>query len=222
MSDLMQAGTGSFCMLVSSAAAVWPIDGTFPFETATWVLSTRTLTKTGVFTNYVFAKGDKVQIEATTTFPSGWVPGEYEVESRTSNDAIVLKAPVPNMAGQTPRMLPPNNSTTAGFLFPNPVSGNRGAVSTTASHSIAARARHTIIEEILVLTAFTADTTISVLAHDGTTLIHQYAVEAHAANTFLYPLPIPMGIYGRKVRGGISALTSNAGTTFELFGRVIQ
>jgi len=56
------------------------------YTTATWTAASRTITKTGAFTNYTFQNGDEIHISAGT----GHTPGYYLIESRTSNDAIVL------------------------------------------------------------------------------------------------------------------------------------
>jgi len=59
-------------------------------STATWTNATRTLTKTGLFAEYTYAVGDKVQIASGT----GATVGEYVVESRTSANAIVLQTSI--------------------------------------------------------------------------------------------------------------------------------
>lgn len=221
MGNALQDSTGAFSMAVTGTSVVWPIDGTFPFATATWALSTRTLTKTGAFTNYVWAAGDKVYISGPSAATSaGWIPGMYEIASANAN-AIVLSAPVADRAGESPRPLPPGNSTTAGYVLPNSVSGNRGATSTTAAYSILAGVRATIIDGILLKTvdASTA-ATITIYAHDGTTVIHTYAIAANASG-IAYPIPLPLGVFGRRVLGGISAKSTVAGTTFEVFGRAV-
>ncbi len=58
----------------------------FVFTTATWVESTKTLTKTGAFTNYTWTAGDRIYITGGT----GVTVGFYEIASKTSNNAIVL------------------------------------------------------------------------------------------------------------------------------------
>lgn len=56
------------------------------FTAATWDHSTRTLTKTGAFTNYSFHTGDRLYVYSATSGTTG----DYTVESKTSADAIVL------------------------------------------------------------------------------------------------------------------------------------
>lgn len=70
--------------------------------TADWTAATRTLTKTGGFTNYTFRAGDKIKITA------GGTVGDYDVESRVDDDNIVLKTSISasNLSG-----------TVAGRLF---------------------------------------------------------------------------------------------------------
>jgi hypothetical protein len=53
---------------------------------ATYTHATKTVTKTGAFTNYTFIPGDILEI----TDGTGATTGEYPVASRTSNDAITL------------------------------------------------------------------------------------------------------------------------------------
>lgn len=221
--DPLHDGTGAFCMAVSANNAVrWPIDGTFPFTNATWSLSARSITLNNAFTNYVFKAGDKVMILSPSASPAGWQPGVYEIESHTAgNNPIVLKAPMASWSGTPPPAFPPNNATTTGYVFANSVSGNRGAVTATAAESILATARETIIEGILLTAADTAaGSTITIYAHDGTTVIHPYAI-GQASAALAYPVPIPLGVFGRRVKGGISAKTSTSSTTFELFFRAI-
>ncbi len=52
----------------------------------TWTESTKTLTKTGAFTNYTWTSGDRIYIASGT----GVTPGIYEIASKTSANAIVL------------------------------------------------------------------------------------------------------------------------------------
>ena len=64
------------------------------FPTASWTFASRTLTVTGGgFTNYTFRAGDMIYVDAWagTGTDARW----YEVESKTSNDAIVLKSGQP-------------------------------------------------------------------------------------------------------------------------------
>lgn len=53
---------------------------------ATWTESTKTLTKTGGFSRYVFANSTRIIITSGT----GATAGEYVIASRTSDNAIVL------------------------------------------------------------------------------------------------------------------------------------
>jgi len=65
---------------------------------ATWTEATRTLALTGAFEDYDFLSADSIDIEEGT----GATPGRYEVESRTSDDAIVLATSIGAAAdGQT-------------------------------------------------------------------------------------------------------------------------
>lgn len=56
------------------------------FTAATWTAATKTLTKTGAFTNYTWRSGDMIYLSAGTGHTVGW----YTIASRSSNDAIVL------------------------------------------------------------------------------------------------------------------------------------
>jgi hypothetical protein len=61
--------------------------GTVSGLTGTWTAATRTFTQVGGFTTYSFLTGDEIEIKEGT----GVVSGVYKIESRTSNDAIVLE-----------------------------------------------------------------------------------------------------------------------------------
>lgn len=58
------------------------------FTGASWTFATLTLTKTGAFAGWTFVTGDRIYITAGTGHTVGW----YEIASRTSDDAVVLKA----------------------------------------------------------------------------------------------------------------------------------
>jgi len=65
---------------------------------ATWTEATRTLTQTGLFADYDFLSGDVFQLTSGT----GATVAYYEIESRTSDDAIVLARSIGSAAdGQT-------------------------------------------------------------------------------------------------------------------------
>jgi hypothetical protein len=57
--------------------------------TGTYTAATRTVTKVGAFTSYTFASGDSLRM---TDVAGGNVTGQYQIASRTSNDAVVLTA----------------------------------------------------------------------------------------------------------------------------------
>lgn len=61
---------------------------------ATWTESTKTLTKTGGFTNYTFAASDVIAITGGT----GATTGNYTIISRVSDDAIVLSTSIGSAA----------------------------------------------------------------------------------------------------------------------------
>lgn len=68
------------------------------FPTASWTAASRTLTVTGGgFTDYTFRAGDMIYVDAWagTGTDATW----FEIESKTSNDAIVLKSGQPYSAG---------------------------------------------------------------------------------------------------------------------------
>jgi hypothetical protein len=58
----------------------------FALSGATWNAGTLTLTKTGAFAGYTYAAGDSILIDGGT----GITKGRYKIDSKTSNDAIVL------------------------------------------------------------------------------------------------------------------------------------
>lgn len=58
------------------------------FTAATWTASTRTLTKTGAFASYTFQTADMIYLSAGTNLTPNW----YTIQSRSSDDAIVLAA----------------------------------------------------------------------------------------------------------------------------------
>lgn len=65
---------------------------------ATWHESTLTLEKTNAFASYTFVEGDKITVTAGT----GADLGDYEIDSRTDDDNIVLKTSIGSAAdGQT-------------------------------------------------------------------------------------------------------------------------
>lgn len=57
---------------------------------ATWTEATRTLTLTGAFVDYSWLSADTIDVTET----ANGVIGRYEVESRTSDDAIVLRTSI--------------------------------------------------------------------------------------------------------------------------------
>ena len=73
----------------------------------TWTDASRTLTKFGAWANYSFLSCDTINILDGT----GASPGVYEIESKTSSDAIVLRTSIGAAAdGQTAvtiRVFPP-------------------------------------------------------------------------------------------------------------------
>lgn len=72
-------------------AAVMKRFGTpISIATADWTAATRTITKTGGFTTYTFTGDDWLYVSADSTSPSTSILGWYRIQSRTSNDAIVL------------------------------------------------------------------------------------------------------------------------------------
>lgn len=94
-----------------------------------------------------------------------------------------------------------------------PSDGEGGATATNTS-SITATNTRTAVQGILLLTAHSAITTITIMAHDGTTAKHTLTIAANQP----CPLPIPIGgVDGIGVGSGISAKTSNAATTCELY-----
>jgi hypothetical protein len=56
------------------------------FTGASWTAATRTINSTGSFASYSFLSGDSIEVTAGT----GVVVGNYEIESRTDDDNIVL------------------------------------------------------------------------------------------------------------------------------------
>lgn len=56
------------------------------FTGANWTNGTKTITKVGAFTNYIFKTGDQVTLSAGT----GVTTGVYAIASRVSDDAITL------------------------------------------------------------------------------------------------------------------------------------
>lgn len=66
---------------------------------ATWVVATRTLTKVGAFTNV--SAGDWVNITAKTVGAGVFTAGYYRIESKTSNDVVILTAATPNTVDAT-------------------------------------------------------------------------------------------------------------------------
>lgn len=67
-------------------AALLDLRGVEEGETATWTAATRTLTQSSGFSTYSFLGQDEIRILAGT----GATTGVYEIESRTSANAVVL------------------------------------------------------------------------------------------------------------------------------------
>lgn len=55
-------------------------------STASWTALSKTITKTGAFTDYSWLAGDQIEVTAA----SGGTPGWYEIASRVGNDSITL------------------------------------------------------------------------------------------------------------------------------------
>lgn len=211
MANLLTESTGSHSMTVTSTSAVWPIDGIFPITNGSWSKSGLSITLAGAFTNYVYVAGDQLYLNGAT---NGFQPGWYTVASRVSANVITIaddsRVNLTNATGTT-------NLT--GYIIGNGASGNRGAVSTTAAESILATGRGTVIERINIKTLDAAAArVITIAAHDGTTVIHSYNIGFNAAVQSQLPF-IDFGPCGRFVKGGISAFTANASTTFEVIFR---
>lgn len=82
---------GDIVQLVQTAGGVWTTctgagANNIAITGGTWTDATKTLTKTGAFTNYVFKAGDRVRITGGT----GATAGFYVVATRASADAITL------------------------------------------------------------------------------------------------------------------------------------
>lgn len=76
------------------------------FATATYTSASRTITKAGAFTSYTYRPGDMIYITAGTGFTANaW----YLIQSKTSNDAIVLAI----QAKQTNTLAGADNADTA-------------------------------------------------------------------------------------------------------------
>lgn len=81
--DLMQLvrdSSGGFTTCTGSGA------GTITVTGATYTHATKTIAKTGAFTNYTYRKGDRWQQTAGT----GDTPGDYLVASKVDSDSITL------------------------------------------------------------------------------------------------------------------------------------
>jgi len=91
ISILNQAGEHLYSMhawkFAQGRSTLLSLRGTISGTAATWTASTRTLGLTAAFTNYTFVEGDELEI---TDEGTGATLGTYEVESRTSANAIVL------------------------------------------------------------------------------------------------------------------------------------
>jgi hypothetical protein len=82
---------GDIAQLVQTAGGIWTTctgagANNIALTGATWTDATKTLTKTGAFTNYVFKAGTRVRITGGT----GATAGFYVVATRASADAITL------------------------------------------------------------------------------------------------------------------------------------
>lgn len=79
------------------------IRGVVTITAGSWTVSTRTLTSTGSFASYTFLDGDVFRVTG------GGTSGYYPIESRTSDDAIVLKTSMysSNLSGTVTGTLTP-------------------------------------------------------------------------------------------------------------------
>lgn len=104
---------------------------------ATWTEGTKYLTKTGAFTNYTWASGDKCDITSGT----GATPGTYNVVGKVDNNTIELQTSIGAGAdGQT--NIAGNVRPAAQFRFAAAVAGNSaqmnsGSVGTGTAFTIA-------------------------------------------------------------------------------------
>lgn len=95
-------------------------------------------------------------------------------------------------------------------------SNGKGGVTATDTASIVENSKRTLVDGILLLTAHTAATTITIMEQDGSTTVHALTIAANQA----CPLPIPIGgENGIDVFSGLSAKTSNAATTYVVYFR---
>lgn len=91
LSVINQAGEHLYSMhawkFAQGRSVLLDLRGTITGEAAAWTSATRTLTLASAFTDYTFVEGDELEI---TDGGSGATEGTFEVESRTSANAIVL------------------------------------------------------------------------------------------------------------------------------------
>lgn len=98
---VVPATAGSYYLpysATSTAATGVAVPAAVTVSGGTWTESSKTLTKTGAFTNYTLVAGDVIAVTGGT----GATAGSYAVATRVSNDAITLSTSIGSGAdGQT-------------------------------------------------------------------------------------------------------------------------
>ena len=164
-----------------------PIGTAVNVTAASWTVATRRITcvtSPATFVTYTVTTGDIFWVLSGT----GWTPGPYVIESKVTNNVIVLVA----AQGQPTA----NNTDTLGFILP--------------VDSVLGYAGDTAIHGIIVTTSDPSALTIDIKAMDTGVIVHQFPVPALIST----PYPIPTGsASGVKCPKGFTTAISTGGTT---------
>lgn len=178
-------------MLLDTNVALWATDRTGPFAALAsgYVASTRTLTcsanppdATPFTTTKVKATGgDMVHIGFST---SSVLPiGDYEIESRTSDTAVVLKA--------DPRLPSANVAAVRGYVYQRPAAGITGGGTVLAAQkecSFMFDGQAFIVDGIEFTVVTAATCTLTVYAADGATVLYTKEFPSGTVAGSVYPV----------------------------------
>lgn len=209
---MIETMKASRSMILNSASILWATDGTSPFEetAGAWTASTRSLSANNnpptatPFTSAAAVKNGFVHIGSSTG--SAFPPGDYRIESRTSNTAIIL-APDPKL----PLV---DLAAVSGYVHPvaaNGVTGGATVVAAQKAGSFMNDAEATIIDgiEFTFITAATA--TLTIYAADGSTVLYTKSFPSGTALGSVYPIAAPNGL---GFLGGFSASLGVASSVY--------
>lgn len=196
----------SRAMLVNSATVQWPTDQTSPFEetAGAYTVATRTLSANNnppgatPFTAAAAVAGGWIHVGSSTG--SVFRPGDYEIESRTSDTAVVLKA--------DSRLPTADVAAVSGYVHPianNGIAGGTTVVAAQKACSFMADAQAVIVDGARIVASDGTGRSIVLYAHDGTTVLDTIPTAINAVIGSYVAIGGPGG--GGYIGGGLSAKT---------------